>query len=121
MDNRSCPDVGNPVQDISTVIDSAAYGYKKELSNLLDFVANNGSKGLKIEPTDENIWNIEKLFDSDFGGDNNGRRSITGFFIIVFIIPTSWKFKSQGNITLSSTEAEYVATKKDFGSKYQAY
>jgi hypothetical protein len=54
-------------------------------------------------------WNIEAFFDSDFGEDNNWRRSITGFFVIVFIPPISLKFESQGNVTLSSTVAEYVA------------
>ena len=105
----SRPDIANSVRELSKVMDLANYGQKKELNRLLNFVYHGGVKGLKMKPTEETIWEIEAFSDSDFAGDKNGRRSVTGFIILVCNTPISWKSKSQGNVTLSSTEAKYVA------------
>ena len=84
-------------------------GHKKEWNRLLNFVTSNGMKGLKMKLTKESIWKIEVYWDSNFGGNKNGRRSITGFIVMACNDPISWKSKSQGNVTLSSTEAGYLA------------
>ena len=47
--------------------------------------------------------------DSDFGGDKDTRISITGYILYVLGVPVSWKSKSQRSVTLSLSEAEYVA------------
>ena len=47
--------------------------------------------------------------DSDYAGNKNDRKSITGFVIFMDGATISWKSKKQPTITLSSTEAEYVA------------
>jgi hypothetical protein len=52
---------------------------------------------------------VEVYSDSDFAGDKDESKSVTGFIILVAGVPISWKSKSQPNVTLSSTEAEYVA------------
>ena len=47
--------------------------------------------------------------DSDFAGDADTRRSVSGYVIYLMGCPIAWKSKGQKNVTLSSTEAEYVA------------
>ena len=47
--------------------------------------------------------------DSDFVGDQDTRRSVSGFVIYLNDAPINWRSKSQKSVTLSSTEAEYVA------------
>ena len=47
--------------------------------------------------------------DSDYSGDRDTRRSITGYAIYVNGCLVAWKSRSQKHVTLSSTEAEYVA------------
>ena len=47
--------------------------------------------------------------DSDFARDADNRKSISGFVIYLNGCPLAWRLKQQKSITLSSTEAEYVA------------
>ncbi len=49
------------------------------------------------------------MCDADYSGDKNTRLSISGFVIYFCNVPISWRSKSQRSVTLSSTEAEYVA------------
>ena len=45
----------------------------------------------------------------DFAGDADTRRSVSGYVIYFMGCPVAWKSKGQENVTLLSTEAEYVA------------
>ena len=54
-------------------------------------------------------WELHAYSDSDYSGDVDTRRSVTGFIIYILNCPISWKSKSQRSVMLSSTEAEYVA------------
>jgi hypothetical protein len=66
---------------------------------------------LKMEPKlcDDLGWNLKIFCDSDWAGDPETRISVTGFVIYLLNIPVCWRSKSQKGVTLSSTEAEYVA------------
>ena len=55
------------------------------------------------------VWQIVAFCDSDFAGDKDKRLSVTGFCIYVGKCLVSWRSRSQKPVTLSSTEAEYVA------------
>ncbi|XP_071933920.1 secreted RxLR effector protein 161-like [Coffea arabica] len=51
-------------------------------------------------------------FDSDYAGDLDKRRSTTGY-LFTFVKPSvSWKSTLQSTVTLSTTEAEYMAITK---------
>jgi hypothetical protein len=52
---------------------------------------------------------IEGWCDSDFAGDKDKRLSTSGIMIFLNGALISWRSKGQRNVTLSSTEAEYVA------------
>ena len=47
--------------------------------------------------------------DADWGGDAKGRKSNTGYVFKYFGAPMSWASRKQSMVTLSSTEAEYIA------------
>ena len=47
--------------------------------------------------------------DSNWATDTNDRRSQTGFFLRLAGAPISWTSRAQKTITLSSTEAKYMA------------
>ena len=45
--------------------------------------------------------------DSDFAGDKDTRKSVTGFIIYFMGCAISWRSRSQKSVALSSTKAEY--------------
>jgi hypothetical protein len=47
--------------------------------------------------------------DSDYCVDKETRRSVTGYVIFLNGTPIAWRSKRQKNVTLLTTEAEYVA------------
>lgn len=65
---------------------------------------------------DYGIWykhggngNMEVYTDSDFGGDVNDYKSTSGYVVLWDGAAVAWQSKKQSIVTLSSTEAEYVA------------
>ena len=48
--------------------------------------------------------------DSDFAGDLDKQRSLTGYIFTLFGCIVSWKAQLQLVVALSTTEAEYIAT-----------
>jgi hypothetical protein len=47
--------------------------------------------------------------DSHWAGDSETRIIVTGFILYLMNAPVCWRSKSQKGVTLSSSEAEYVA------------
>ena len=67
---------------------------------------------MKIKPMIEDVddsWSVTVFSDSDYAGDAKMRVSVTGFCIFLLGVPISWQSKGQRSVTLSSSEAEYVA------------
>ena len=54
------------------------------------------------------FW-LKGLSESDFWGDKETRNSVYGFILYLCGAPISWRSKAGKSVTLSSTEAEYVA------------
>ena len=50
--------------------------------------------------------------DSDFASDIDTRKSVTGYLMVFNGGPILWKASRQGGVTLSSSEAEFVAASK---------
>jgi hypothetical protein len=105
----SRPDLCNAVRELSKVMDGATPGQVKELRRLINYVYQTREMGLKMEFSREHPWEIEAFSDSDFGGDKDGRKSVSGSIVMVSGVPISWKSKGQNTVSLSSTEAEYIA------------
>jgi len=55
---------------------------------------------------------IEGFVDSDYAGCLDSRKSLTGFVFTAFGTAISWKASLQKVVTLSTTEAEYIALTK---------
>ena len=107
----SRPDISNIVRELSKCMDSASWGSYQELLRVIKFVDDTKSFGLKVKPrlNDDLEWNLKIFCDSDWAGDPETRISVTGFVIYLLDVPVCWRSKSQKGVTLSSTEAEYVA------------
>ena len=59
--------------------------------------------------TNDGIWHLEALSDSDFVNDKETRISVYGYTVVFCGVPIAWKSKHMMSVVLSTTEAEYVA------------
>jgi len=91
-------------------MDKANNGHKKELYRVLKYVLDTKNLKLKINPLSNSLglFYIAGKSDSDFTGDKNDRRSITGWLVYFMGVLIGWKSKVQGHITLSLTKAELI-------------
>ena len=78
---------------------------------MIKYVYEAKNLGLKIEPTGNpnEPWEFICFSNSDYAGYPESRRSISGFIVHVLGIPISWRSKLQKSVSLSSSEAEYIA------------
>jgi hypothetical protein len=92
-------------------MDSTTWGTYNELLRVIKFVTDTKTFGLKVQPRLCNNlgWDLKIFCDSNWAGDSETRMSVTGFIIYLLSIPICWHSKSQKGVTLSSTEAKYVA------------
>jgi len=122
---HSRPDIANPVRELTKILDGASYSAYKEMKRVIKFVLDTKLLGLKLEPrlNENGNWWIVAYSDSDYAKDPSTRKSVTGFIVYFCGVPVSWMSKSQKSVTLSSSEAEYVAlseTAKEIRFLYQA-
>ena len=109
---HSRPDISNTVRELSKVLDFANELAYREMLRCIKFVLDSEDLGLKIAPTrcgKSEAWQIVCFTDSDYAGDPQTRRSVTGYIIYVMGVPVIWRSKSQKCVTLSSSEAEWYA------------
>jgi hypothetical protein len=79
------------------------------LKILIKFEIDDPKMGMSLKPSTNEPWEISVYGDCDFCGDRSTRKSVIGYIIFLNDVAISWKSKSQNNLSLSSTEAEYVA------------
>ena len=108
---HSRPDLANAVRELAKVMDGATAHHMKLMERVIKFVFDTKDQEMKLGPRvrDDGKWTIVGYSDSDYGGDKDTRRSVTGFVVFVNGAPISWRSRAQRSVTLSSTEGEYVA------------
>ena len=97
----------------------------KEMKRVIKYVLTIKNQTLKVELTpmsQDEMWSMTAFSDSNYVTDPENWRSITGFVLYLMGVPISWKLKGQKSVSLSSTEAEYIAlseTAKEVRFVYQ--
>ena len=109
----SRPDISSSVRELSKAMDRSTDAHYKVLLRVLKYVVRTEDLGLIYDSgilvNFDGTWQIVAFCDSDFAGDKDNRISVTGFCIYIGKCLISWKSRGQKSVTLSSTEAEYVA------------
>lgn len=108
----SRPDIANAVRELTKALDAPSPAAYKEMLRVIKYTIDTKDLALKIQPIDaetDGSWTIVVYCDSDFAGDKETRVSIAGFVVYLLGVPISWKSKGMKSVTLSSSEAEYVA------------
>ncbi|CAJ1934699.1 unnamed protein product, partial [Cylindrotheca closterium] len=106
------PDIANAVRELSKVLDSTTPRAMKEMKRIIKHVLDTKGLGLKIEPVIGSkglLWNVVAFSDSDYAGDPDSRKSVSGFIVYLCGVPICWRSKAQRTVTLSSAEAEWIA------------
>ncbi len=77
---------------------------------VLQYVHGTYDQGITyFDPGDETKNTLIGWVDSDFGSDPDTRKSMTGYLMSLNEGAISWRSSRQGGVTLSSSEAEFVA------------
>lgn len=81
------------------------YNYAKHILRYIQ-----GTIDLKLKYEKQNAADVLTGYvDADWGGDKNDGKSTSGYVFKVFGNTVSWASRKQTTVSLSSTEAEYVA------------
>ena len=109
----SRPDIANAVRELSKVLDGSTEASFKEMLRVIKYVLDTKEMGLRIEPkllrSADEPWDLVCYSDSDYAGDPDTRRSVSGYILYVCGVPICWRSKAQRSVTLSSSEAEWIA------------
>lgn len=101
------PDLSFAVNKMSRYQENATDQHWSYLKSILRYVRGTTDYKLIYSRDDDNP--ISAFADSDWANDREDRKSTTGYLIKVFGNVVVWSSKKQQQVTLSSTEAEYVA------------
>ena len=64
---------------------------------------------MKLAKISDGKLQLESYSDADFAADKSDRKSLTGKIVSMKGMPMSWTAKTQGGVSLSTIEAEFVA------------
>jgi hypothetical protein len=103
----SRPDIAQVVSKLCRFISDPGPKHWSAAKHVLKYLKGSKSYGLfyKSEGQEE----LSGYHDSDWAGDKDTRRSTTGFGFFLAGSLISWRSKLQTSVSLSSTEAEYMA------------
>ena len=90
-------------------MDGATEGHQKELYRCIRFVLLTRTKRLKLKPVVQTDIEVKAVCDSDYAGDPDNRKNVSGYIVYVNECPVSWRSRQQRIVSLSSCESEYYA------------
>ena len=78
---------------------------------VIKFVLDTKDLCLKVQPNfdSKKFWKLKEFSENDWAGDPETRISVTGCIAYLQNVPVCYCSKAQRGVTLSSSEAEYVA------------
>ena len=106
---HSRPDIANAVRELSKCLSGPNEAAYKEMLRVIKYVLDTPTRGLKIQPVNVEKWIILLYTDSDWAGDKDTRKSVSGYMLFVNGVLVCWQSKAQPVVSLSSSEAEYYA------------
>ena len=108
--NMTRPDLAFSFSQLSKFLQHPGDTHLAAAYRVLAYVRGTVTQGISFhDPGAEKRNTLSGWVDSDFASDVDTRRSITGYLLTLNGGPISWKAARQGGVTLSSSEAEFVA------------
>lgn len=102
----SRPDVAFPVNRLSQFLQKPDQSHWEAAIRVLSYL--NGTKSLKLYLGGD-LESVNAFSDADWAEDRHERKSTTGYVFKLGEGVISWRSRKQKTVSLSSTEAEYMA------------
>lgn len=100
------PDISYAISLLARYQDKPNLSVCQAIIHLLKFLLNTKNYDLRFSGSHITLVGYS---DSDWAGDSDSRKSTTGYILFIGNSPVNWQSKLQPLVTMSSTEAEYVA------------
>ncbi|KAK4254159.1 hypothetical protein QN277_020331 [Acacia crassicarpa] len=101
------PDIAFAVSMVSQHSHDPKQKHLNEVYRILRYLKGSPGRGLLFKKTDKR--NVELFTDADWAGDQDDRRSTSGYCTYVWGNLVTWRSKKQSVVARSSAEAEYRA------------
>lgn len=103
------PDIAHAVSLISRFMGKLGEEHWRAAKWVLRYLAGTSKVGVVYGKAVSGEDCAKGYMDSDYAGDLDKRRSLTGYVFSLFGNTISWKATLQHIVTLSTTEVEYIA------------
>ena len=101
------PDISTAVSILSRSVQAPTKAHVAAARNIVGYLAATSTLGVSY-PAEEEL-RLEVYCDASFAGDESGRKSRTGWVILINGAPVAWKSALQPVIAHSTAESEYIA------------
>lgn len=108
LSNKTRPDITYAVSYGSRKIENSTNQDVINMKRVLRYLSGTKQVGVRYYKNSDTT-ELSAFSDSDFAGDQETRKSTTGYVIMFCGGPVSWSSRKQPIVSLSSTEAEYIA------------
>ncbi|KAH9660266.1 hypothetical protein KPL70_024153 [Citrus sinensis] len=103
------PDIAHAVSVVSRYMAQPGKEHWKAVKWILRYLHGTVKCGLTFGQAKEEDDGLRGYVDSDYAGDLDRRRSLTGYIFMLNGCTINWKATLQSVVALSTTEAEYIA------------
>ena len=103
------PDITSAVARVSRFLENPGQAHWTAVKMILRYVKGTVDRKLVYRGSADANVTLVGYCDSDWAGDVDGRRSTSGYVFFLAKGPVAWGSHLQSIVSLSSTEAEYVA------------
>uniref|UniRef100_A0AAV1TFA9 Reverse transcriptase Ty1/copia-type domain-containing protein n=1 Tax=Peronospora matthiolae TaxID=2874970 RepID=A0AAV1TFA9_9STRA len=101
------PDIAFAVSYVSRFVENSQVEHWMAVKRILRYLQGTKSHGICLKSDDK--VDFCGYLDADWAGDHADRKSTSGYALILMGAPVSWRSKKQSSVSLSTSEAEYIA------------
>ena len=101
------PDIAFAVSNVAKFYANPTQRHWTGVKRILRYLK--GTSDLGLHYTSSDVDDLVGYSDSDWAGDLDDRKSVSGYMFKLCGAPISWRSKKQTSVALSTAEAEYVA------------
>ena len=107
--NQTRPDIANAVRAVARHSHEPKEVHWKAAQKILAYLRATAHLGITYHAKSDVGVNVEVYVDANYASEDTARRSISGAAVMCCDSPVAWFSRTQKCVTLSTTEAEYVA------------